>query len=56
MPAPPPGEYRLVAIPDEQAADWQNPAFLARAAAVADRITVHDDESVTHDLRTRSLP
>jgi len=56
LPIPPPGEYRLVALPDEQAVDWQNPAFLMRAAAAADRITIRDGESITHDLRARSLP
>ena len=55
LPTPPPGEYDLVAIPDEQAADWQNPAFLARVSAIADHITVKPGESVTHSLHLRRV-
>ncbi len=31
MPAPPPGEYLIVAIPDEQASDWRDPADTPKA-------------------------
>ena len=55
MPAPPEGEYRLIAIPDSAAADWQNPAFLARLAAMADRIQVRDGQSVTQTLRLQRV-
>jgi hypothetical protein len=56
MPAPPEGNYLLIALPEPQLADWQNPAFLKRAAALADRIVVRAGQSVTQALRTRSLP
>jgi len=53
LPTPPAGDYDLVAIPDEQAADWQNPAFLSRVSAIADHITVKPGESITHSLHLR---
>ena len=53
---PPDGEYFLIALPESQLLDWQNPAFLKRAAAVADRLTVRAGQPMTHGLRTRSLP
>jgi hypothetical protein len=56
MPAPPEGDYLLIALPEPQLVDWQNPAFLKRAAALADRISVRAGQSVTQPLRTRSLP
>ena len=56
MPAPPEGDYLLIALPELQLGDWQNPAFLKRAAALADRISVRAGQSVTQALRTRSLP
>ena len=55
-PAPPVGDYLLIALPESQTTDWQNPQFLKRAAALADRIAVRDGQSLTHTLRTRSLP
>ena len=55
MPAPPEGEYRLIAIPDSAAADWQNPAFLARLDAMAERIQVRNGQSVTQTLRLQRV-
>ncbi len=55
LPTPPAGEYDLVAIPDEQAADWQNPAFLSRVSAIADQITVRSGESIAHSLHVRHV-
>ena len=55
LPAPPDGEYFLVAVPDEQAQDWQNPASLEKIAALADRIRIADGQSLTHALRTKGL-
>jgi hypothetical protein len=55
LPAPPPGEYFLVAVSDEQASDWQNPAFLEKLAPFADRINVSDGQSITRALRTRRV-
>jgi hypothetical protein len=55
LPAPPPGQYCLVAIPDDEADDWQNPAILAKLLALADRIEVKDGEPLTHALHVRDL-
>lgn len=55
LPAPPDGEYFLVAILDEQAADWQNPAVLRKLSAIADRIQVRDGQPVTRALPLRRL-
>jgi hypothetical protein len=53
---PPEGEYLLIALPASQLDEWQDPAFLKRAAALADRVTVRDGQPIAHTLRTRSLP
>jgi hypothetical protein len=53
--APPAGTYALIAIPDDQSADWQNPAVLARLLPLADQIEVRDGQPLTHALRARSL-
>jgi hypothetical protein len=55
VPAPPEGEYFLVAIPDEEAVDWQNPTFLGKVAGLADRIGVVEAQSLTHALRTKRV-
>jgi len=55
LPTPPAGEYDLVAIPDEQAADWQNPGFLSRVSAIADHITVTPGQSIAHALHLRRV-
>jgi hypothetical protein len=51
----PPGDYYVVAIPDERAADWQDPAFLASATSVASRITIGDGDQKLVGLRTREV-
>jgi hypothetical protein len=56
MPSPPPGQYLLIALPESQLGDWQDPEFLKRTAPLADRIVVRDGQPLTHPLRTRSLP
>ena len=55
MLSPPEGDYYLVALPETHIDDWQNPAFLKRAAALADRVTVADGRSTSRPLRARSL-
>jgi hypothetical protein len=55
MAAPPEGDYLLIALPDQQVNEWRNPAFLKRAAGLADRITVTGGPSVSHPLRVRSI-
>jgi hypothetical protein len=51
----PPGSYYVVALPDEQAADWMDPAFLEAAARVATRITIEEGEQKTSHLRSQEL-
>src|SRR5262249_42083380 len=55
LPAPPAGEYFLVAVADQQGVDFQNAAFLAKAAAAADRIQVRDGEPISHPLTLRRI-
>ncbi len=55
-PLPPDGDYLLIAVPEAQLVDWQNPAFLKRAVPLAERISVRAGQSLTQALRTRSLP
>lgn len=51
----PPGDYYAVALPDPQAADWQDPKFLEAVARIATRVTIGDGEQRTQDLRTREM-
>jgi hypothetical protein len=51
MPAPPMGEYFLIAVPDAESDGWRNPAVLGDLAARADRVQVRDGQSLTHALR-----
>jgi hypothetical protein len=51
----PPGEYYVIAVPDDQAADWQDPRFLDAAGRAAARITIADGERRTRDLRTQQI-
>ena len=51
----PPGSYHVVALPDEQAADWVDPAFLEAVSRIATQITIGDGEQKTANLRTRVL-
>jgi hypothetical protein len=52
MAAPPPGEYLLIAVPEDQIADWRDPANLALLAPRAERVVVRDGESPTVNLTT----
>ena len=51
----PPGDYFVIAIPEERSADWQDPEFLELASRVAARVTVAEGERKIQDLRTRDL-
>jgi hypothetical protein len=53
---PPEGEYLLIALPASHLDQWQDPAFLKRAAALADRVTLREGQPTSHALRTRSVP
>ena len=55
IPAPPDGEYFLVALPDEHTDGWQNPAMLARLSALADRIRISGDAVPAPSLRVRRI-
>ena len=47
----PPGDYYVVAVPDEQSADWQDVAFLEAASRKAVRVKIADGERKAQDLR-----
>jgi hypothetical protein len=49
----PPGDYFVVAIPDEQADDWRDPATLDALARLATSVTILDGEHKTLDLQLR---
>jgi hypothetical protein len=51
----PPGDYYVVAVPDETAADWQDPEFLESAARAGTQVRVGLGERKTQDLRTRPV-
>jgi hypothetical protein len=56
MSSPPPGDYFIVALPEQDTTDWQDPAFLKRAAGIANRVAIGEDRSVSHALRVESMP
>ncbi|HQX82391.1 MAG TPA: carboxypeptidase-like regulatory domain-containing protein [Vicinamibacterales bacterium] len=51
LPAPPDGEYFVIAIPDAESDDWQNPATLAKLATMADRFLMQGDGPTALSLR-----
>lgn len=51
----PPGDYYVIAVPEAQTADWQDPSFLDAASRAAVRVTVAEGERRTLDLRTRDV-
>jgi hypothetical protein len=51
----PAGEYYVVAIPDELAGNWQEPASLDALSRVASQMTIAEGEKKTQDLRIRDL-
>ena len=48
----PPGEYYVVAVPEEQSANWQDPKRLAALATHAARVRIVDGQTHVQDLRT----
>ena len=48
----PAGEYYVVAVPEEQSANWQDPKRLAELALQAARVRIVDGETHVQDLRT----
>jgi len=53
--APPAGDYYLVAVPDADTADWEDSAFLKKAAGAADRVTIIEGQSFVHNLHVRHI-
>ena len=51
----PAGEYFLLAIPEAQSGDWQDPEFLENASRVAARVTIGEGEHKIQDLQTRDV-
>jgi protocatechuate 3,4-dioxygenase beta subunit len=51
----PPGEYYVIAVPDAQTADWQDPAFLQSASRAATRVRIADGERRSQDLLTSEI-
>jgi hypothetical protein len=51
----PAGEYFVIALPESQAERWQDPEFLARAAAQATRVTVNWGETATAALTMKEI-
>jgi hypothetical protein len=52
---PPPGEYFIVAVPDESTEQWQSPEALAKLAPLAERLRVAGETSLTHSLQLKKV-
>jgi hypothetical protein len=51
LPVLPAGDYLLIAVDDSLADGWKDPAFLAKAAGAADRVTLAWGETKSQDLK-----
>lgn len=51
----PAGDYYVVAIPDEQAGDWRDPAVLEALARIATQVTVTEGEHKMIDLVVKEM-
>ena len=51
----PPGDYYLLAVPEELSSEWQDPEFLDAASRGATRVRIADGERRTQDLKTRDV-
>ena len=51
----PPGDYYVVALPEQQADDWRDPKTLERLVAVATPVTILEGQHRTIDLRLREV-
>ena len=51
----PPGDYYAIAIREENAADWRDPAILDVLARAATRVTILEGEHRTVDLQVREV-
>jgi len=52
----PPGDYLVVAVPDESTMNWQDPAVLKALARAATAVVIAEGESRTVTLRTSVVP
>jgi hypothetical protein len=52
----PPGDYYVVAIPEDQSDDWRDPATLDALSRIGTPITIAEGEHKTLDLRTKDVP
>jgi protocatechuate 3,4-dioxygenase beta subunit len=51
----PAGEYYVIAVPDAQSADWQDPEFIDAAGRAAARVTIVEGERRSLDLKTQGI-
>jgi len=51
----PPGDYFVVAIPEEQSPDWQDPRQIDALSRVASTVAIAEGEKRTQDLRTKEI-
>jgi hypothetical protein len=51
----PPGDYYVVAVPEEQAADWREPKTLEALARLATQVSIAEGEHKTFELRLREF-
>nr|MBA2301929.1 carboxypeptidase regulatory-like domain-containing protein [Acidobacteriota bacterium] len=51
----PPGDYYVLAVPDTQAADWQDPVFMDAASRIAVRVSIAEGKRKVQDLRTTEM-
>jgi hypothetical protein len=51
----PPGDYFVVAVAEEDAADWRDPAVLEVLARIATQVSIVEGEHKTLDLRVREV-
>jgi len=51
----PPGDYYVVAVPEDQAADWRDPAVLDSLARVATQVSIADGEKRSVALPVKSI-
>ena len=52
---PPPGDYFIVAIPEDSVDQWQNPEVLSKLAALGDRIRVSADTAPVQTLQLKRI-
>jgi hypothetical protein len=50
-----PGDYYVAAIPEDQAADWQDAKFMETVSRNATRVSIAEGEKKTQDLHTREV-